>query len=60
VTDDQIKARLVKMPAPQLRELARNLGFTERTMYLWAKTPPKRKLVREALEKALQSSGRGK
>lgn len=53
MTDDQIKARLSKMPAPELRELARNLGYTERTMYLWAKKPPVRKAVREALEKAL-------
>lgn len=58
MTDDQIKARLDKMPAPELRELARTLGFTERTMYLWAQKPPKRQVVRSALESALTGKGK--
>jgi len=59
VTDEQIKTKLGGMAAPALRELARSLGFTERTMYLWAKKPPKRQVVRAALEAALQK-GRGR
>ena len=58
MTDDQMKARLGKMDAPALRELARDLGYTERTMYLWAKEPPTKKAIRAALEKALSGGKR--
>lgn len=54
MTDEQIKAKLDGMEAPALRELARNLGYTERTMYLWAKVPPKKTAIRAALEAALK------